>query len=85
MAKFRKKPVEIEAVQWNGTRESFEEIRKLNPAKLIVWYVCHDFLNIPTDEGDMTAHITDWIIRGVNGEMYPCKNDVFEKTYEEVK
>jgi len=42
-------------------------------------------INIQTLEGIMTANIGDWVIEGVNGEFYPCKPDVFEKTYEEVQ
>ena len=41
-------------------------------------------MTIPTLEGDMKASIGDWIITGVNGEQYPCKPDIFEKTYEKV-
>lgn len=39
---------------------------------------------IHTLEGDMTGNIGDWLITGVNGEQYPCKDDIFRKTYEEV-
>lgn len=39
---------------------------------------------IPTLEGDMKANIGDYIIKGINGEFYPCKPDIFDKTYEEV-
>lgn len=42
-------------------------------------------ITISTLEGDMTAHGGDWIIRGVAGELYPCKNDIFEATYEEIR
>ena len=45
---------------------------------------CWDRLEIKTLEGIMTANIGDWIIKGINGEFYPCKNDIFQKTYEEV-
>ena len=41
-------------------------------------------MTIPTLEGDMKASIGDWIITGINGEQYPCKPDIFEKTYEKV-
>lgn len=41
-------------------------------------------ITISTPEGDVTAHYGDWIIRGVSGEIYPCKNDIFKATYEEV-
>jgi hypothetical protein len=42
-------------------------------------------MKIKTLEGVMTANIGDWIIQGVNGEIYPCKPDIFEKTYELLK
>ena len=42
-------------------------------------------IRIPTLEGTMSANVGDWIIKGVNGEFYPCKPDIFEKTYEPVE
>ncbi len=83
MAKFRKKPVEIEA-------EQFTEENK-NRAFNFIRCNCHaDFeddlpvIKIQTLEGVMTARIGDWIIKGVNGEFYPCKPDIFAKTYDPV-
>ena len=85
--KFKKKPVVIEAHQFDGTKESANE--------LLLWIngtggtayrasvnnsgyeVC-----ISTLEGTMTATLGDWIIQGVQGEFYPCKPDIFEATYE---
>ena len=80
--KFRKKPVVIEAEQF--THENKDR--------------CFNFINgnryadrsadgqpilrIDTLEGEMTAQIGDWIIKGVKGEFYPCKPDIFEATYE---
>lgn len=87
--RFRKKPVITEAVQWTGTRESFEQIKAFAGAAVDVLVkgvvprqdnVCT--LLIETLEGDMTASLGDWIIRGVKGELYPCKPDIFEATYE---
>lgn len=84
MGKYRKKPIVIEALQWNGT--NFNEIHDftrdnssflLNDAKELV-------LVVHTLEGDMTASEGDFIICGVNDEFYACKPDVFEKTYEKV-
>lgn len=91
MAKYCKKPVEIEAIQWNGANET--EIKKFigESAKFTVvsdtaWEVNTakpiTKLEIETLEGTMTAQIGDFIIRGVDGEFYPCKPDIFEKTYE---
>ena len=77
--KFRKKPVIIESVQWDGTN-----------GEVIKEFVKSDYtengneLIIHTLEGDMTASLGDWIIKGVKGEFYPCKPDIFENTYEEV-
>lgn len=94
--RFRKKPVEIEAVQWDGT--------PTGATPIIDWvlalggtarYTCDPedgcpgtagthYLAIDTLEGTMMSNAADWIIRGVAGEFYPCKPDIFEATYEEV-
>ena len=80
MPKFRKKPVVIEAHRWNGSRE--------NALEIAAW-CSGDVLHSPTRlmihtlEGDMLTDPGDWIIRGVKGEFYPCKPDIFEATYEE--
>ena len=83
MKQYRKKPVVIEAVQFTdkskdrcrnyiaGSYPGFDEGGK---PKLI----------IQTLEGDMVANLGDWIIKGVKGEFYPCKPDIFEMTYEAV-
>jgi hypothetical protein len=81
--KFRKKPVEIEAMQFTEKDKD----------KVFNWIRCTCYpdwekgkpaITIQTLEGDMKACIGDWIIKGVNGEFYPCKPDIFEKTYEPV-
>ena len=77
--KFRKKPVVIEAVQWRGDLESELAINKLGTAESVPMT---DTLRISTLEGVMTASLWDWIIKGVKGEFYPCKPDIFEMTYE---
>lgn len=61
--KYRKKPVEVEAVKFVGSKNA---------------------LDITTLEGNMTAREGDYIIQGVHGELYPCKPDIFEETYERV-
>jgi hypothetical protein len=81
MPMFRKKPVIIEAVQWNGN--NIDELRQFMFDIRFCLYGA-TVLEIPTLEGDMKANIGDWIIKGVNGEFYPCKPDIFEKTYEQV-
>lgn len=78
--KYRKKPVVIEAVQFDGTDESCDWLLP----QLRDGSISRSFnkLYIKTLEGTMTADVGDWIIKGVNGEFYPCKPDIFEKTYE---
>jgi hypothetical protein len=84
MSKYKKRPVIVEAIQFTGTFKNFKEIQELNKDVLFIWHTAHDFLTIPTPEGDMTAELNDWIIRGVQGECYPCKPDIFEQTYEKL-
>lgn len=78
--KFRKKPVVIEAMRWTGNNS--DELVAWSPS---VRLNAFGALEIPTLEGMMEASKGDWIIRGVNGEFYPCKPDIFEKTYEAVE
>ena len=79
--KYRKKPVEIEAVQFNGW--NFEEIHAwMLDLKCVDSSYFRETMIIKTLEGDMTANIGDYIIKGVRGEFYPCKPDIFELTYE---
>lgn len=91
--KFRKKPIVIEAVQFNNI--NYEEIslfieQELTPElESETAYIAGKgapifSLTIKTLEGNMKAMPQDWIIKGVNGEFYPCKPDIFEKTYEPV-
>ena len=78
--RFRKKPVVIEAVQYGPhTAPSVELLTFLRETE---WESAEEGIIIPTLEGAHLARPGDWIIRGVNGEFYPCKPDIFEKTYE---
>ena len=86
MAKFRKKPVVIEAIQFDGL--NVQEVVKFTdglakpvPMSMVVFAA----LDISTLEGTMRADLDDWIIKGVHGEFYPCKPDIFAATYEPVK
>lgn len=93
MKRYRKKPVVIEAVQWDGTAAG--------AVPIINWILEHGgsatyhcdgeppaceherhVIRIHTLEGDMDAVADDWIIEGVQGEHYPCKPDIFAETYE---
>lgn len=79
MAKYRKKPVVIEAVKWTG--DNFVQIDDFITVNHET-FPSAGMVMIPTLEGVMKADIGDYIIKGVNGEFYPCKPDIFEKTYE---
>lgn len=91
--KFRKKPVVIEAMQlrWDNWNEmcDFVGVGKLSDGKPEGFNPNGDSyvigLRIPTLEGIMTAIQGDYIIRGIKGELYPCKPDIFEASYEEVE
>jgi hypothetical protein len=80
VSKYRKKPVVIEAVHWTG--DNLSEIQAFCPQARIVFGFG---VAIDTLEGTMMASGGDWIIRGVKGEFYPCKPDIFEATYEQVE
>ena len=82
MPKYRKKPVVIEAIEYT-TPQSVLEIIEMNGSSTGI--INSDYgLHIDTLEGTMRADKGDYIIKGVNGELYPCKPDIFEKTYEAV-
>jgi hypothetical protein len=81
MPMFRKKPVVIEAVQFDGTNH--DAIVRFAGLKARV-IGRERALLIGTLEGSLTASPGDWIIRGVQGEFYPCKPDIFAATYEPV-
>lgn len=102
--KFRKKPVEIEAMRIEADddnrnadgSESFLDPNREAIAKVSGWMLGHGFnqfrvindgpfgIAITTLEGVMYASPGDWIIRGIQGEFYPCKADIFEASYEPV-
>ncbi len=78
--KFKKKPVTIDAIQWNG--KNTEEVLKFLGESLTININADDDFKINTLEGTMTASVGDFIIKGVKGEFYPCKPDIFEQTYD---
>lgn len=90
MPKFRKKPVVIEAIKWTGKNltEVIAFCGEIHPdIKEWPWdeyaeLVKREGLKIFTLEGPHFASVGDWIIKGVKGECYPCKPDVFSMTYE---
>ena len=89
MAKFRKKPVVIEAVQlrWDTWDEMCEHagVGKLTDGKPEGQMNGEAIqMAIPTLEGVMIANENDWVIKGIKGEIYPCKPDIFEMTYDAI-
>lgn len=82
MPKFRKKPVEIDAVLFDGTYDSFIKIQELAPQHHIRFE--NSKLHISTLEGIMEAKPGDYIIRGIAGELYPCDQLIFRLTYEPI-
>lgn len=84
MAKYRKKPVVIDAIKFTG--DDYGTLVALGNLGLKPVVLKNPIqLKITTLEGIMLANINDYIIKGINGEFYPCKPDIFEKTYERVK
>lgn len=80
--KFRKKPVVIEAVQYLGMKNYVGICDFVGKPLDMEYRETDQIIIISTLEGEMRANKGDWIIKGVNGEFYPCKPDIFEKTYE---
>lgn len=87
---YRKKPINIEAIQWDGNNfEEIQEFCKPRRAYLFDPTICgsckeNERLMIDTLEGIHEARKGDYIIKGVKGECYPCKPDIFRETYIEV-
>lgn len=85
--KYRKKPVTIEAIQFEDNADCILAIHEfVGQETTMVNYEDKDnpYIKIETLEGTMKASVGDYIIKGVNGEFYSCKPDIFNKTYEEV-
>jgi hypothetical protein len=80
--RFRKKPVVVEAIQWDGNLSTVEKLMEGSTCESVEQDLCDPALVIVTLEGKMRAEVGDWIIRGVKGELYPCKPDIFTQTYE---
>lgn len=80
MKRYRKKPVVVEAVKWGGNTE-------LLPGTIGVDWVVNRAgdVALKTDKGVKFVSIEDWVIRGAKGELYPCRDDIFRATYEEVE
>lgn len=88
--KFRKKPIVIDAFKWTGDRDQEEDpewiVAAMKEGSVQIQEVndkCYMIIN--TLEGDMIARQGDYIIKGVQGEIYPCKPEIFLKTYDKVE
>ena len=80
--KYRKKPVIVEAVIWTGN--NIDEVKELAKSAVENIIFVNNNLYIETLEGNMNASVGDYIIKGIAGEFYPCKPDIFKQTYETV-
>lgn len=84
--KYRKKQIEIEAIQFDGYNH--DEIKEWSKGKVVsakAWKPNYCQLEVHTLEGVMDVNISDFVIKGIEGEFYPCKESVFIKTYEAVE
>ena len=79
---YRKKPVVIQAVQWVGDLADVHPLLAGSITPAVEQELGDPSLYIPTLEGRHRADVGDWIIRGVKGELYPCKPDIFAATYD---
>ena len=88
--RFRKRPVEIEAMRWDGSLLSTETVTQWCGGAYDYEVKASDhtdkaeWISIHTLEGVMRADVGDWVIRGVAGEFYPCRDEIFAATYDEV-
>lgn len=79
IGKATKKPITIEYIQYDGTEEKAQEVREF-VGKFLFRY--KEGFVIATSEGEMQVSKDDYIIKGIKGEFYPCKPDIFEMTYD---
>lgn len=92
MGRYKSKPKQIEALYFDGTNERATEIidwvlAQGGAAGFMCGSKCCDgkrVINIMTLEGTMGAPEGWWVIRGIKGEFYPCEDDIFQKSYEEI-
>ena len=88
--KFRKKPVVIEAIQYtkdniHAVMDFVERLRNKDNSEYMLYKAAENEYFIMTLEGNMKISKNDYLIQGVNGEFYPCKPDIFDKTYDIVQ
>jgi len=81
--RYRKRPIVIEAIRWDGKAHTLREISGMGGRRVECDLGGDMRLMVETPEGTMAANVGDYIIKGVKGEIYPCRADVFDETYEE--
>ena len=84
MPKFRKKPVIVDAEQWQGSQESFNKILAMGLMDWLPGGMGADTFTIKTLEGNFIVKKGDWVIKDIKGEFYSCKPEIFKQTYEAV-
>lgn len=86
---YRKRPIEVEAIQWTGSARCLRLLKRVwDPqfeASFVTFWTNSGAIEIKTLEGNVIANPGSYIIRGVKGEFYPCREDIFNKTYERVE
>ena len=85
MPKYKKKPVAIDAIQWSGRWEDVPAVTEFTEGNTVEKNDIdgkRTYLYIRTLEGDMLVSPFDFVVRGIKGEYYPCKPDIFKETYE---
>lgn len=95
MKSYAKKPLVVQAEQFDGTETHAQKLRKLSPRDIVEWeeyeggplFGCIQifYLRIRTPEGTMELRKGDWLIKGIEGEFYPCKDLIFRASYDEVE
>jgi hypothetical protein len=84
VTRYRKRPVVIDAVRWTGSNAG-DVTDFMGDTPVFGSTGGRHWVIIPTLEGPLRADEGDWIIRGIKGELYPCKSDIFEATYEPIE
>jgi hypothetical protein len=79
---FKKRPIKVVAMQYDGTEKSFEALSTFTD--YLIEEIEDGQLQIPTLEGPMRVNQSDWIIKGIKNEFYPCREDIFNETYEQI-
>lgn len=85
--KYRKKPVVVDAIQYDGSQDSYDKLKEFCGDIVGIWsdsLTTIRVIYIQTLEGSMIISPNDYVIKGAQGEIYPCKPDIFHQTYESV-